>query len=64
MQEEICLETVVILNKLTRFIERADGQITETIMWPDISRKVNKYDPFVMIDHNKMKKIVLKHFTN
>ena len=43
MQEEICLETVVILNKLTRFIDRADKQITETIMWPDIYRKVHKF---------------------
>ena len=64
MQEEICLETVVILNKLTRFIDRADKQITETIMWPDISRKVHKYDPFVSIDRDKMKKIVMKSFTN
>jgi len=64
MQEEICLETVVILNKLTRFIDRADKQITETIMWPDISRKVHKYDPYVSIDRDKMKKIVMKSFTN
>lgn len=64
LQEEICLETVVILNKLTRFMVRADKQITETIMWPDISRKVHKYDPFIAIDRDKMKKIVIKSFTN
>lgn len=64
LQEEICLETVVILNKLTRFMNRADKQITETIMWPDISRKVHKYDPFITIDSDKMKKIVIKSFTN
>lgn len=64
LQEEICLETVVILNKLTRFMDRADKQITETIMWPDISRKVHKYDPFITIDRDKMKKIVIKSFTN
>ncbi len=64
MQEEVSLETVVILNKLTRFIDRADKEITETIMWPDISRKVNKYDPFISIDRNKMKEIVINSFTN
>ena len=63
MQEEVSLETVVILNKLTRFIDRADKEITETIMWPDISRKVNKYDPFISIDRNKMKEIVINSFT-
>jgi len=64
MQEEICLETVVILNKLTRFMDKADKQITETIMWPDISRKVHKYDPYVSIDRDKMIKVVTKSFTN
>ena len=64
MQEEVSLETVVILNKLTRFIDRADKEITETIMWPDISRKVRKYGPFITIDEIKFKKIVIKAFTN
>lgn len=64
MQEEICLETVVILNKLTRFMDKTDKQITETIMWPDVSRKVHKYDPFVSIDRDKMIKIVTKAFTS
>jgi succinate dehydrogenase flavin-adding protein (antitoxin of CptAB toxin-antitoxin module) len=64
LQQEICLETVVILNKLTRFMEKADKQITETIMWPDLSRKVQKYDPFVSIDRDKMIKIVTKSFTS
>jgi signal transduction histidine kinase len=64
LQEEICLETVVILHKLTKFMDKADKQITETIMWPDISRKVHKYDPFVSIDRDKMIKIVTKGFTS
>ena len=64
MQEEVCLESVVILHKLTRFMDRADKQITETIMWPDISRQVRKYGPFITIDEIKFKKIVINAFTN
>jgi len=64
LQEEISLETVVIINKLTGFINKADKEITETIMWPDISLKVRKYDPFVQVDIERMKKIVLKVFTS
>ena len=45
-------------------MDKADKQITETIMWPDISRKVHKYDPFVSIDRDKMIKIVTKGFTS
>jgi hypothetical protein len=33
-------------------------------MWPDLSRKVQKYDPFVSIDRDKMIKIVTKSFTS
>jgi hypothetical protein len=64
LQEEISLETIVIINKLTGFMSRADKKITETIMWPDLSLKIRKYDPFVRVDLEKMKKIVLKVFTS
>ena len=64
LQEEISLETVVIINKLTGFMNKADKEITETIMWPDISLKIRKYDPFVQVDIERMKKIVLKVFTS
>jgi len=59
----ICIETVVILDKLTRFMSRADRQISETIVWPDVSRKIRKYGFFVNPNLEKMKKIVLKVFT-
>lgn len=64
LENEISLETVVILDKLTGFMSRADKQITETIMWPDISLKVRKYHPFVPVDLDRMKKVVLKVFTS
>jgi hypothetical protein len=55
---------VVIINKLTGFMNKADKEITETIVWPDISLKIRKYDPFVRVNLDKMKKIVLKVFTS
>ena len=64
LQEEISLETVVIINKLTGFMNKADKEITETIMWPDVSLKIRKYDTFVQVNTDKMKKIVLKVFTS
>jgi hypothetical protein len=63
MSGTICLETVVILNKLVKFMDRADSVITETILWPDVSRKIRKYNTFVNINTNNMKKIVLRAFT-
>lgn len=63
LQDEISIETVVIINKLTGFMNKADKEITETILWPDISLKIRKYDPFVRVKLDNMKKIVLRVFT-
>ena len=64
MREEISLETVVILDSILGFMDREGKKITETIIWPDISRKIRKYSPFVKFDHVKMLNIVKKGFTN
>ena len=60
---DINIESVVILDQLTGFMKRANKEISETIMWPDVSRKIRKYSPFVQYDLEKAKKIVLKVFT-
>lgn len=59
---EISLTTIVILNKLTGFLHHANRTITETIVWPDLYRKFIKTEPFVDVDLNKMKKIVVNTF--
>jgi hypothetical protein len=60
---DINIETIAILQQLTGFMSRADKHITETIVWPDVSRKIRKYTPFVHMDLPKAKNIVLKVFT-
>ena len=64
LSDNISLETVVILDKLTNFMKRADKQITETIVWPDVSRLIRKYKTFLPLDRDKFKKIILKGFTS
>lgn len=63
MQGEIHLETVVILNSILGFIQKEDSKISDTIIWPDIKRKILKYQPFVSFDYDKFKKITLEWFT-
>lgn len=63
MQEEIHLETVVILNSILGFIPRESGKISDTIMWPDIKRKIEKYTPFVNFNEIKCKNLLQKGFT-
>lgn len=64
MQEDISLESVVILNSILGFIPRESKKISDTIIWPDIQRKIDKYGPFVKYDVNKCKTILTKAFTS
>ena len=63
MQDEILLETVVILDALTGFVERENKKITDTIIWPDIYRKIMKYKPFVKFNKDKCINLLKKTFT-
>jgi len=62
LQEEINIETVVILDKMTGFMDDANQKITEPMVWPKIYRRVNKYRSFVYPDLKPLKKIVLDTF--
>ena len=44
-------------------MKKADQVISETILWPDISRKIRKYSTFVNIENKKFENIVTKVFT-
>ena len=63
MEEDITLETVVILDQLTNFVEKEGSKITETLFWPDTSRKIKKYSPFVNFKKDKCLNIIKKRFT-
>ena len=62
MQEEISLETVVILNSIFGFIDRESKNISDTIIWPDTRRLIEKYTPFVNFNVDKCKKLLTKKF--
>ena len=63
MEEDVSLETVVILNSLTDFVYWQGKKITETLFWPDVSRKIIKYSPFVNFDREKCITFLKKRFT-
>jgi hypothetical protein len=62
MQEEISLETVVILNSIFGFIDRESVRISDTIIWPDTKRKIEKYTPFVNYNKDKCMKLLTNVF--
>jgi len=62
-RSEITLATVVILNKLTGFLDKANKEVRDPILWPDLYRKLKKTEPFIDVDLNKMRKAVVKEFS-
>jgi hypothetical protein len=61
-QRRICLETLVILNELTKCFRYWTKNITDTIVFPSINKLVNDYSPFLEFDKNRMKEIVVDKF--
>jgi hypothetical protein len=64
LSQSITLETLVIFNQLLNFIKDFDKSIQDPIIWPDLKRKVLKYEPFLSIDRPKYKQILLSKVTN
>ena len=64
LQDEISLETVVILDRLTGFMRRADRTISETIVWPDLSKRIRKYGLLLRFNKDRMRRVVLRIFTS
>ena len=60
---DITIETLIILNKVVKFIPHWTNKISDSIIWPEYKRRLQKYEPFVKFDPFKMKKITLERFT-
>jgi len=63
LQEEISLETLVIINVLTKCFSYWSKKIQDKIVFPSINSLVDNYTPFINIDKEKMKKLVIHEFT-
>ena len=58
--DRVTLESMVILNTLVNYIPDFDKKIKEPIVWPEVRKKVVKYEPFLVVDKNKYKRILLE----
>lgn len=63
LQKDTHLETLCILNSFMNFLPMWDRKIADTIRYPEFSRKVKKYTPFLHFDKTKFKNIIMKELT-
>lgn len=63
LTNEICIETLVILDDLLGFSKSWDKNIAERYVWPSKSQLIRKYRPFMAYDKVKFKQILLDLIT-
>ena len=62
MRKDICIETLTLINKCVNIFNYWDKELENDIMWPDIKLKATKYSPFLNVDINKYREIILSNF--
>lgn len=58
LRKVVSIETLVILNKLNNYTESLDKELSSDLMWPDTSRIIKKYSPFITIDKEKYNEFI------
>lgn len=62
MQEAICLETFIIMNKVLNFMPKLSAKIDDTLVWPEVEQLSKKYSPFIHVDVKRFRKIMKNAF--
>ena len=60
MSKQVSLETICIMDEIIGFTKDWDRLISENVVYPDISIKINKYKSFVSFDHDKYKRKLIE----
>lgn len=58
LRGDISIETLVILNKLINYVPSLDERLEKDVVWPDVSRIIKKYTPFLTISEEKYGRIL------
>ena len=60
LSKKICIETFVILEDILSFANRLDKQISETVLWPKLHDRMERYRPFMKFNNTKYKMTLRK----
>lgn len=57
LRGDVSVETLVILEKLNPYIDSLDLALKDDLVWPDLSRIIKKYTPFLPVEKEKYERI-------
>ena len=60
--KKISIETLVASNVVLNYLPKWDREIKDSIIWPDVSKSICKYSPFIHMNKIDMTKIIKKVF--
>jgi len=60
MSKQTSLETICIMDEIIGFTKDWDNLISEKVVYPDISMKIQKYKSFIQFDHSKYKQKLIE----
>jgi hypothetical protein len=58
MGKKISLETICIMDEIIGFTKDWERLISETLVYPDIQNRINKYKSFISVDYKKYKELL------
>jgi len=64
IQRKVSYQTAVVLNHFLNFTKNWDKEITEKVVWPEISLKVARVKPFINFNATECKLIMKEVFLN
>lgn len=59
----VSLESMVILQKLINYVPYLTAKISDPIVWPEVKKRVVKYEPFLSVDKSKYKRILVNKWS-
>lgn len=62
LRKDICLETLILIDRCVRMFAYWDKELSDDIMWPDVKLKAQKYSAFLNVDINKYRDILISTF--
>lgn len=59
-KNEVCIETVIVLNDMLKFMDKWNKDIADPVIWPEIYNMCVKYKPFIEYDADKLKRVAIE----
>lgn len=53
LRQDVSIETLVIIDQLVGFVDTLDRNLAHDLVWPDLSRIIKKYTPFLTFNREK-----------